>query len=79
MRRWPKKKPVDVSNAPPRPAAAVVDALDVVGAVCALMFLVGLFLWFGPGPALTITGGLGLAVVLAVTWVASQAPKKTGG
>lgn len=82
MARWPKKKPAPAGgDRTPSPGRGQgVDVVDVAGVLFAVMFLVGLFVWFGLGPALTITGGLGLLVVLVLAWATSQPPKKqTGG
>jgi hypothetical protein len=82
MARWPKKKPAPTGGdgTPPVTRGPGVDVVDAAGVLFAVMFLVGLFVWFGPGPALTIVGGLGLLGVLVLARATSMPPKKqTGG
>jgi hypothetical protein len=82
MARWPKKKPVPAGGegTPPAARGEGADVVDIAGVLFAVMFLVGLFVWFGLGPALTIVGGLGLLGVLILAWATSLPPKKqTGG
>jgi hypothetical protein len=77
MARWPKKKPAPAEGeAPPRSRLDVFDVLLVLGV---LMFVYGLFEWFGPGPAFTITGLCLLGFVTVIEYLGSRPPKQTGG
>jgi hypothetical protein len=78
MARWPKKKPAPAEGEapPPRPR---LDVFDVLLGLGVLMFVLGLFLWFGPGPAFTITGGCLLGFVMVIEYLGSRPPKQTGG
>ncbi|MEU0531990.1 hypothetical protein [Amycolatopsis tolypomycina] len=82
---WPRKRtalPGPDEGAKPAPGPGV-DVLDVLGVVFAVAFVAGLFLWFGPGPALTVIGGFGGLGVLVFGWLTSRPPapaeKKAGG